>query len=203
MKKVLSIGVIAVISLAIGIIGTVGVSSVISRDTSGLSPSVVFDRIVQKNELVGASQEYSIIDKVSSTNKLLDWDIPFTTNSFWYRYVGTIKAGVNLETAEFQQEDGLVSRVVTIALDQPYIISNTPDMTRSGVLEENNNIFNPIKIKDSDDFQRQCIELSESQAIENGLLDETRTNIEQDLSDLFYAALSDTYSIKIVWRDAQ
>lgn len=203
MKRVSTIVLIAAIALAIGIVGTVGISGTITRATNGLSPSVVFDRIIQKNELVGASQDYSIVDKVSSTNKLLDWDIPFTTNSFWYRYVGTIKAGVDLETADFQQGDGVASNVVTITLDKPYIISNTPDMTRSGVLEENNNIFNPIQIQDSDDFQRQCIELSESQAVENGLLDEARANIEQDISDLYYAALGDTYTIKIVWRDAQ
>lgn len=85
---------------------------------------------------------------------------PFTRNSFWYRYAGTIKAGVNLENAEIT----LKGNTITITMDKPYVISNTPDMQKSGVLEENNNVFNPIKVEDVTAFERQCKERSESEA---------------------------------------
>ena len=89
-----------------------------------LSPSVVFERIASQNEMVSASQNYAIVDKVTDTKRFFDWfDIPFTENSFWYRYVGTIKAGVNLETAEIHTN----KKKLTIAMDEPYVISNTPD----------------------------------------------------------------------------
>ena len=70
-----------------------------SPDT--LSPTVVFERIVSQNEMVTVSQNYAIVDKSTDDKKLFDLiEIPFTQNSFWYRYAGTIKAGVNLENAE-------------------------------------------------------------------------------------------------------
>ena len=137
-----------------------------------LSPSVVFTRVREEGELVSASQDYSIVDKVTNSNRdFLDlFDVPFTEKSFWYRYNGTIKAGVDLATAELEQDESDPS-LLHVTLDQPHIISNTPDMDKSGVLEENNNIFNPISVEDSDAFRRQCVERSEEEAIGGGLLD--------------------------------
>lgn len=197
--KFIIIGLI--IGLVLGIAGTIFIQSHNPKDQYTLTPSVVFERVVQKNELVSASQNYNITDKATGNNvKLFDAiDIPFTGNSFWYRYVGTIKAGVNLSTAEFSQN----GTTIIISLDQPYIISNTPDMDKSGVLEENNNILNPIHIEDVDKFQRACVEQSEATALEGDLMDEARANAAQDIQDMFNAALGSEYTIDIQWRDAQ
>ncbi len=189
-----------VVGLALGIGGVLiaqGINS--SSKDAHVAPSVVFDRIVQKSELVSASQGYNITDKATDVNTFFDlFDIPFTQNSFWYRYVGTIKAGVDLENAGFT----LNGTTITVALDQPYIISNTPNMEESGVLEENNNILNPIHVQDVDAFQRMCVEQSESQVIDGGLMEEARTNAEQDIRDMFNAALGDAYTVSFEWREA-
>lgn len=191
----------ALLGLLVGIIiGIAGVllvqNSTSSNNSTHVEPSVVFDRIVSKSELVSASQRYNITDKTSNISSFFDWfDIPFTENSFWYRCVGTINAGVNLETAEF----ALDGNTVTVTLDKPYIISNTPDMEESGVLEENNNILNPIHIEDVDDFLRLCVEQSEESAVEGGLLDEAKANAEEDIKNMFDAALGDSYTVDIEW----
>ena len=170
-----------------------------------LSPSVVFSRVKEEGELVSASQDYSIVDKVTDSNRdFLDlFDVPFTQKSFWYRYTGTIKAGVDLSTAKFEQDETDAS-LLHVTLDQPYIISNTPDMDKSGVLEENNNIFNPITVEDSDAFRRQCVERSEEEAVNGGLLDEAKTNAENQLTQIFNAAFEkDTYKLDFTYRDAE
>lgn len=169
-----------------------------------LSPSVVFGRVVEQNEMVSASQNYCIVDKAVDKVRLFDLiDLPWTWNSFWYRYCGTIKAGINLRTAEFDQDENDPSKL-TITLDQPYLISNTPEYgpDKSGVLEENNNVFNPIDIKDVDAFQRQCIERSEQDAVEGGIYDDARTNAEENLRGIFNAAFGDQYEINFIYREA-
>lgn len=188
------------VGLLCGVIGVVLVQNYApSSNDKDLTASVVFDRIVSKNELVGAFQNYNIVEKVMDTNTFFDlFEIPFTQNSFWYRYNGTIKAGVDLSTATYQQ----AASTITIELDQPYILSNTPDMEVSGVLEENNNILNPIHVEDVDAFQRLCVELSEANALEGGLMEETRENVEQDIRDMFNAALGGSYSVEFVWRQS-
>lgn len=195
--KFIAIGL--VVGLIIGVAGVIAIQNFNPKDERQLTASVVFDRIVQKNELVSASQNYNITDKASSANSFFDlFDIPFTNNSFWYRYVGTIKAGVDLENAEFSQSGD----TITIVLDQPHIISNTPDMGQSGVLEENNNILNPIHVEDVDEFQRYCIQQSETNALTGDLIEEAKANAVQDLQDMFSAALGDAYTVNVQWREA-
>lgn len=175
-----------------------------SQGTS-LSPTTVFSRIQERGELVSVSQDYTIIDKVTKSNRdFLDlFDVPFTENSFWYRYAGTIKAGVNLETAKIEQ-DANDPTVLHITLEAPYIISNTPDMERTGVLEQNNNIFNPISIEQSDEFQAECVKRSQKEAIEGGLLEEARANAEVEITQLFTAAFGeDAYTIDFIWLEAE
>lgn len=190
-----------VIGLVVGIGGVLIVQNVSSVGSgANVQPSVVFDRIVAKSELVSTSQQYNITDKSTQpAATFFDlFDIPFTDTSFWYRYVGTIKAGVDLDRAEFAQDGS----VITVTLDQPFIISNTPNMEESGVMEENNNLFAKIPLSEVDEFQRQCIAQSESGVIDGGLMDEARSNAEQDITDMFTAALGDAYDIQFVWRES-
>lgn len=186
--------------LALGVVGLLFVLNYNPPDRVSAIASTVFARIAERNEMVGVSQKYQITDKATDSNRFFDlFDIPFTQNSFWYRYVGEIKAGIDLETAEFSESNG----VVTITLDQPKILSNTPDMEKSGALEENNNVLNPIHVEDVDKFRSQCIEQSEQEAIAEGLLDEARTNVENNLRDMFTATLGDEYSVKFTYREPE
>lgn len=171
----------------------------VDNNSVTLDAGMVFSRIVERNELVSASQNYNITDKAPDTNKLFDLiDIPFTENSFWYRYTGTIKAGIDLSTAEYSLDQD--SKVITITLDEPCVVSNTPDMDASGVLEENNNILNPIHVENVDAFQRECIKKSEQDALEGGLLDEAKANAETNIRDMFYAALGGDYTVEFTYR---
>ena len=91
---------------------------------------------------------------------------------------------------------------LTVTLDQPYVISNTPDMSKSGVLEERNNIFNNIDVSDVDAFQRQCVERSEQEVVDGGLYNEARANAEANLKAMFAAALGDQIELTVVFREA-
>lgn len=191
-------GICAVVGLVLGIVGTLFISNYNPSDNIGASASAVFGRIVEQNELVSVSQDYSIVDKQGDSASFFGlFDIPFTDNSFWYRYEGTLKAGVNLETAGIEARDNNL----TITLDPAYIISNTPDMESSGVLEERNNVLNPIEVGDVDAFQRWCVEQSEAQAVEGGLLDEAQAEAENQITQLFYAALGEDVTVSFVWRE--
>lgn len=170
-------------------------------DERATMAATVFGRLVEQNEMVTVSQKYSIVDKAEDTNKLFNSiDIPFTKNSFWYRYQGMIKAGVSLESAGYELID---STKIIVTLEEPYIISNTPDMEKTGVLEENNNVFNPIHIEDVDAFQRQCVEQSETEALgDDALLQEARNNAEVNIANMFKAVLGEDCEVKFVWCES-
>lgn len=192
-------GICLAAGLVLGVAGTLFFSNYNPPDSIGERASVVFGRIVSQNELVSVSQDYNIVDKQEDANSFFGlFDLPFTENSFWYRYAGTLKAGVNLQTAEINTQ----GNTVTITLDPAYVISNTPDMEKSGVLEERDNILNPIHVEDVDAFQRWCVEQGETQAIEGGLLEEAQAEAEGRLSQLFAAALGEDVTVGFVWREA-
>ena len=69
------------------------------------------------------------------------------------------------------------------------------------MLEENNNILNPIHVEDVDEFQSLCVELSQQSVLDGGLMDEARKNAEQDIRDMFNAALGSVYPFEFVWRE--
>lgn len=196
---------IGLICLVIGGAGVLAIQNLSPKNTSDgpkiVEASTIFERIQAQNEMVGASQRYNITEKASNDNTIDTFlgriHVPFTENSFWYRYVGTIKAGINLKDASFSKKD---DGTIVASLPAPYIISNTPDMNESQVLEENNNILNPIHVEDLDAFMRQCVEKSESESVNNGLYDETKENIEKNIEGMFQAALGPDTKVTFEWR---
>lgn len=163
----------------------------------GDAVTLVFERVMDEGELVTASQTYVNVEKVTDAKSFYDlFDIPFTENSYWYRYAGTIKAAVDLETAKLVSQDG---NTITLSMGSPYISSNTPDMNASGVLEENNNILNPIEIQSHVDYEKAVKERVEAAALEGDLIETAKKNTEVELAKLFSVALGQEYTVVIEW----
>ena len=200
--RLVKVGLIgAVIGIILGVVGTVFVSNYNPKDESIVdNVSVVFGRIIDQNEMVCASNDYTFVEKASNNVRLFDLiDLPLSDNSFWYRYSGTIKVAVGLDDAEYSQSGNTIS----VTLSQPFISSNTPDMSVTGVLEENNNALNPIKVEDVDALQRDCVKRSEEITASDGeLMAIARDNAESNITRMFTAALGEDYVIEFSWRDA-
>lgn len=163
----------------------------------GDAVTLVFERVMDEGELVTASQTYVNVEKVTDTKSFYDlFDIPFTENSYWYRYAGTIKAAVDLETAKLVSQAG---NTITLSMGVPYISSNTPDMEVSGVLEENNNLLNPIELKSHVDYEKTVKERVEAAALEGDLIETAKKNAEVELAKLFSVALGNEYIVVIEW----
>ena len=71
-----------------------------------------------------------------------------------------------MEEASFETNGSTIK----VTLNQPGIISNAPNMEETGCLEENNNLLNPIHVKDIDAFQQHCIEQSEADVVKGGIV---------------------------------
>ena len=83
------------------------VSGVEARNERVTTVDAVFEQVQAQGTLVCASQSYDLYSKVESSNRdLLNlFDVPFTKNKYWMRYVGTIQAGANLKTAKFTSQN--------------------------------------------------------------------------------------------------
>lgn len=205
-KRIPQTGRIA-IALAVGLLtgslGTLALQNYNPKDemASGPNESVtaIFGRIVSQNKMISASQDYTFVEKAVDTNRLFDIvDIPFTENSFWYRYTGTIEATVDLNEAALVNKN---ETTLVISLPQP-ILSNKPNMEVSGVLEERNNVLNPIHVSDVDKLQRDCIAMSNNEAKKNGFLEEAKEATGNNLQQMYDIALGENeYKVEIEWLD--
>ena len=190
-----------------GIAGTLYVQSNTEPEVEEASPepdkvSVVFDRVVAQNELTVASRRYTEVDKVTDSNKLFDLPLPFTENSFWYRSVGTVKVSVDLNKAEFAL--GGEGSEIVLRLQNPQITSNTPDMDESGVLEERNNVLNPIHIEDVDAYRASVQErINNAARADNELMDAAKSNAQANIDNLFKVALGEDYHVTIEWVESE
>lgn len=171
-----------------------------------ITAQAVFEQIQAQNTLVCASQQYDICKKMEDSNRdLLNlFDLPFTTNKYWLRYVGTIQVGVDLSTATFESENidadtGKPSNVV-IQLDAPTITSNTPDMDRTEIIDQENNIFNPIDPASVVDLEKQCVDLSNQSALDGGIVDQAKAFAQQSMKTMLSAAMGSDVDVTIDWR---
>ena len=191
------------VGICIGIGGLLFFQSYNPKDVSDeaevIAASIVFERVRSQNEIVCASQRYNITEKaVKRGNRIpyIDVEIPLTGHSFWYRFIGTIKVGVDLSGADYE----LSGNKIVVTLDQPTVSSNTPDMEQSGVLEEHNNIFNPIGVQEMDEFRADCMQKGMDGSLEDGIMEEARVNAEANITSMITAATGDQYKVEFVWR---
>lgn len=90
---------------------------------------------------------------------------------------------------------------LVVTLPEP-VLQNVPNMDVSGVLEERNNVLNPIHVEDVDEFQRQCIAKSTQQAEEGGLKEQAKANALTNLQGMFDVACGkDACKVEVKWVD--
>ena len=166
-----------------------------------IDTSMIMSRVIDRSDMVTASQDYTIVEKAGDKNKLFDLiEIPFTQNSFWYLYAGSIEASVDLGKATWEPES---SGVLKVTLPEP-VLQNIPNMDVSGVLEEHNNVLNPIHVEDVDAFQRDCIAKSNQQAEEGGLKEQAKANAQANLQTMFDVACGEGQcTVEITWVSAE
>lgn len=176
-----------------------------SRNERVYTVDAVFEQIRAQNTLVCASQQYDLCHKVESSNRdlLKLFNLPFTRNRYYLRYVGTIQAGVDLKTAKIVRKDVDKSgkpKSVVVELDAPKIISNAPDMDKTDIYDEENNIFNPIDPKSVVDLEKTCIEESDKNAVKGGLIDQAKVFAQQNIQTMLRGTFGSKVKVKINWR---
>lgn len=214
-NKVLFI-VVAIALLALGAFAGYKIESAISSinsqpngaDTSKVRVTTidaVFEQVKAQNTLVCASQQYDLYKKYETSNRdlLNKFDLPFTRNRYYLRYVGTIQAGVDLRTAKIVRKDVDKSgkpKSVVVELDAPKIISNTPDTKKTKIYDRENNVFNPIDPESALDLEKACIEQSSANAEKDGLIDQAKVFAQQNIQTMLRGSFGSKVKVTINWR---
>ncbi len=165
-----------------------------------ITDSLISEQLNALRELVTTEYLYTNSGKYENQNQITiigkDINIPFTGKRFIVAYDGRIKAGVDIGQAQIDIDED--ARAITITLPKSEIISHETFEDTLVVLDETNNVFNPISIENYNEFVSEQKDSMEKKAIERGLL----TNADAEAKLMVQSFLSqipgiDTYHLTI------
>ena len=165
-----------------------------------ITDSLISEQLNALRELVTTEYLYTNSGKYENQNQITiigkDINIPFTGKRFIVAYDGRIKAGIDIGKTQIDIDED--ARAITITLPKSEIISHETFEDTLVVLDETNNVFNPISIENYNEFVSEQKDGMEKKAIERGLL----TNADAEAKRMVQSFLSqipgiDTYQLTI------
>ena len=123
--------------------------------------------------------------------------IPFTQTKYVYSYDVEIKAGFDFSdiTCDINENN----KTVSFTMPQPKILSNEIDLDSLKVYHEAESIFTNITLDENNKALQSLKEKAEQDSIDNGLLDNAKTNAEELLKNFLsneYDPAEYSYSFK-------
>ena len=170
-----------------------------------VSKTITTEEIESTMEQIGelATIEYIYTDagKFEDSNQIKGFNIPFTKKSFIIKWSGTIKAGINLEDVKTEIDEG--DKKITVYIPESEILSHTHDPNGFEILDESNNIFNPIEVDDVNTFTVDNDRFTEQKAIDKGLLEKADANAKAIIENsiLSNAIVSENYELNVITSD--
>ena len=160
------------------------------------SIEVIKEKLKETSELNTGSYLCTTVVTKADSRKIKGWKIPLTQKSFTVSYDGTVKAGIkDLTKAKVTQHE----KNVVVKLPAVEITSTEIDNDSFKMLDESNNIFNPISVEDLNDAQKELKKEMEERAIEKGVLELAKSNAEALIAEMLKSPIG-AYDIKIEWQ---
>lgn len=197
-KRRSGFGRLFVVLLILGLVGLNAYQFAGRKETT--EATITNLRLEHVGELATQAAYYTGIDSindgrtVSFFNK--EFDVPFTKNHYIYSYNGTLKAGINFEEVECHAD--LEKKMIVVTMPKAKIISNEIDNNSLKVYIQQENIFTPAKIERFNDSQIKLKNEAETQAMENGLIQEAEKNAKMLITG-FLAASFDLNEYRIIF----
>lgn len=113
--------------------------------------------------------------------KLFGMKIPFTQSKYIYSYDTVVKAGIDFGEVEWE----VTGKKIEIKIPEIKILSNEIDMDSFKVYHEDESIFNQITLTETNDSLKELTRKAEEDAVENGILENARSNAEIILTGFF------------------
>ena len=156
---------------------------ILGHDT-GLTDSVVMEKLQSIGQLVTYSYEYSNVREIKDSKQIFGWNIPGTTHTIQLKYNGIIKVGY--EVADIAVSVDNDTKTIFVTLPEPKITDNYIDMDNLSYAEQNN-IFNPISgdeiTGELDNIKADALERAENA----GIYELAEGNAKSQISGLFEA----------------
>ena len=186
-KKVITI-IVAVLIIAAVVLG---VSKKFMTDNK--TTKIGFEDI---GELATQSAYCTEVNVTEAARELFGLTIPFTESKYIYSYDIEIKAGFDFEEIEWEEK----GNTIEVRLPEAEILSSEIDLDSFKIYHEDESIFREITMSENNEALKSMKENEEKDAVENGLLENARSNAEEILTG-FFGNVYDMDEYEIVFKD--
>ena len=186
-KKVITI-IVAVLIIAAVVLG---VSKKFMTDNK--TTKIGFEDI---GELATQSAYCTEVKVAEAARELFGLTIPFTESKYIYSYDIEIKAGFDFEEIEWEEK----GNTIEVRLPEAEILSSEIDLDSFKIYHEDESIFREITMSENNEALKSMKENAEKDAVENGLLENARSNAEEILTG-FFGNVYDMDEYEIVFKD--
>lgn len=186
LKNIIVIVVIAVVFFLVGKMWPSG------EEPTKVTADLLSQQISSISELATVEYNYTNMGKFENQATFYGWKVPFTTKSFIVSYDGKMKAGIDMSVVDID----ISGKNINIKVPESKVLSHEIDEKSIEVFDETKNIFNPISIKDYNQFAIDQKTKVEEDAIEKGLLKEAQEKAETTIKT-FLSTIEETKDYKI------
>ena len=146
--------------------------------------------------LVTLVYPYTDCERFTSSHQIDDWQVPFTEKAFTMKWNGTVTAGIDLNRVSIKVDKSGEKLIVAIPKAEVFDVQIDKDSFE--LLDEQNNIFNPISMDDLLKLDLKIEEDIKACALENGLLAAAQQNARVYITDILRSseALGSYYEIE-------
>ena len=159
-----------------------GVSSQLTRESK--TTRFGFEDI---GELATQSAYCTEVSTIEADQKLGDFSIHFTQSRYVYSYDVVVKAGLDFSAVKVDLDEPAAA--VRVTLPEVRILSAEIDYDSFQVYVEDESIFRPITLEETNAATNSLVETAKTDAVANGLLDNARENAEALLTAFLQSEL--------------
>ena len=164
-----------------------------------VAPKIELDVLYEELQGIAelATVEYLFTDaaRYSDSMQIGNWNIPGTEKSFTMKWDGVIKAGIQADQVVIDVDED--QKVITVTLPAAQILSYEVDNETIEILDEKNNVFNPISVEDKVELDAATENEMKDRAVRQGLLEQARENAQDIITGLLtaYEPIGNDYTI--------
>ena len=158
---------------------------------------VSFDEIETDIKAVGKlttiDYRYTYAGTHTDTAKFFKW---ITKNSFIAQWEGVVAIGVDMSKVSISVNE--TSRIITISLPSAEIFYHDVDEESFEVLDEKNNMFNPITVEDKVNFDKEYEQRIFSKISDSGLMSDASDNAKMMIDNIINSipGIAEQYQIQ-------
>ena len=143
---------------------------------------ILLDRYPAHKNLVSLEYPFSDCARFTYSQKISDWEIPFTEKAFTIKWDGAVTAGIDMDEVSIHTNKAGNKLIVTIPNAQ--VISFRVDEDSIELLDEQNNLLNLISLEDLLKLNVDIEENMKKRALSNDLLDTAQENAMIMITDV-------------------